>query len=500
MNRRDFLKAVGIGAGVTVAGAEFLPGAMQALAAPAEVAQAQATSDATFRALNRLTMGTRPGQVEAVKKMGLSNWIAQQMDFEKIDDSASEKRLGDYPTLDMTAQEIYALKGVAEGDAVRELDSATVMRSIYSARELNEVVVNFWSEHLSIWHQKERDRVLKTIDDREVIRKYAFSKYRDLLGASAKSPAMLEYLDNAESNAKHPNENYAREVMELHTITIGQYTEDDVKEVARCFTGWTIANARDPQPGSFKFDPRIHDNKAKTVLGKVIPAGGGLQDGETVLDILAAHPGTAELIANKLARRFISDTPPDSAVQAGKAAFLKSGGDTKAVLNALFATPEFTNAAPKYKRPYEYLVSLFRALDVQIEKLNPGVLQVLRNMGHLPFDWITPDGYSDFSENWESNMLGRWNLAINAVSNKIPGVKVDLNKIAASQNVKIEPDAVIAYFAQHLYGRAMTRPESDAILGYLNRAGKPNLTTDAGRRTINEAIALMFAAPAFQFR
>lgn len=498
MQRRDFLKTIGLGAGAAL-GAEFLLGSTRALGAPA-VSEVQQSPDEVFRALNRLTFGPRPGQVEAVRKQGLQNWFTQQMNPDAIDDSNVENRLGDYLTLDMTLSELVSQRGAQEARAILELDSATVMRSVYSPRELHEVMVNFWSEHFSIWHQKELDKVLKTADDRDVIRKHTFSPYRQLLGASAKSPAMLIYLDNAESNRKHPNENYARELMELHTITIGHYSEDDVKEVARCLTGWTIQGQRDPNPGEFKFDPRIHDDGAKTVLGKTIPAGGGIQDGETVLDMLAADPGTAELIANKLAQRFIADTPPGSAVGAGKAAFLATKGDTRAVLTAILQTQEFRSAPPKFKRPYEYLVSLFRALDVQIDRLQPGVLAILRNMGHLPFDWITPDGYSDYAANWEGNMLARWNLAINTVSNKVPGVHVDLTALVRGQNIPIEPKAVIEFFARHLYGRSLTDAEGAAIYGYMNKNGTPDLTTDTGRRIVNDAIALMFAAPAFQFR
>jgi len=498
MNRRDFMKTLSIGAGATVVGAEFANQTIAALAAPQAALDAQA--DPIHRALNRLSFGPRPGQVEAVRKQGLENWIAAQLDYEKIDNSASEARLGNYPTLDMTPAELVALVGKQEGDVVRELDSATVLRAIYNPRDLFEVVTLFWSEHFSIWHQKESDRLLKTLDDRDVIRANAFTNYRQLLGASAKSPAMLVYLDNAKSDLKHPNENYAREVMELHTITIGKYTETDVKEVARCFTGWTLYGRAGKQPGEFYFNPKMHDNAAKTVLGKVIPAGGGQQDGETVLDMLALHPGTAELIAYKLAMRFVTDTPPDSIVQAAKDAFLKSGGSHKTVLKTIFASPEFANAGPKYKRPYEFLISLFRSLDVQIDTFNLALLVLLRNMGHLPFDWITPDGYSDYAANWEANMLTRWNTAINALGNKLPGVKVDLNKIAQSQGVTIAPEPVINFFAQHIFGRPMTQDESDAIFGYLNKNGKVDLTTDAGRRRINEAIALMYASPAFMYR
>ncbi len=498
MNRRSFLKTMGVGAGM-VASAELGSDVLHAFAAPAlSSTEAQAT-DPAWRVLSRITFGPRPGLVDAVKKMGIEAYIEQQLDYTKIDNTDSEKRLGDYATLDMNVTELLAL-GKQERQAIEELDAATVLRAIYSPRQLYEVVVGFWSEHFSIWHLKESDKYLKSADDRDVVRKYALGKFRDLLGASAKSPAMLIYLDNAQSNKQHPNENYAREVMELHTITIGNYTEQDVKEVARCFTGWTIQGRKGDNPGAFVFNPALHDNGEKTVLGHKIPAGGGIKDGETVLDILAAHPKTAELIANKLARRFIADTPPESVVQAAAQAFTKSGGDIPTVLRVIFASPEFLNAAPKYKRPFEYLISLFRALDVQIDKLNPGILAVLKSMGHLPFDYITPDGYSDFAANWEGNMLIRWNAAINTVYNKMPGVKVDLNALATSQNVKIDPSTVINYFALMLYGRPLTKSESDALLGFMNKGGVPDLTKDTGRRRINDTLALMFVAPAFQFR
>ena len=361
-------------------------------------------------------------------------------------------------------------------------------------------MADFWSEHFSIWQEKESDKYLKTADDRDVVRKYALGKFRDILGASAKSPAMLIYLDNAQSNKAHANENYGREVMELHTITVGNYTETDVKEVARCFTGWTIQGTKEPNPGTFIFRPSLHDTGAKTVLGHIIPAGGGQQDAETVLDILAVHPGTALHIASKLCRRFIADDPPANVVTAVQQAFLQSGGDIKTVLRVIFASPEFLNAPPKFKRPWEYVISVFRVLDVQIDKLSPAILGTLNSLGQLPFNHITPDGYTDYASEWEGTMLPRWNVAINALYNKTPGVKVDLNKLVTGQNVKIDPNSVVQYFAQHLYGRPLTQNKSTALLGFMNKGGTPDLTTDVGRQRINDTIALMMAAPAFQFR
>ncbi len=506
MNRRDFLKTIGVGAG-----AVFLAdGVIEALAAPDLPAPLRNPALADARdpiahVLNRVTFGPRPGQVDAVKQTGIQAYLDQQLNPAAINDDASEKRLGDYISLDMSVAELVAF-GDAPQEMIAELDAATLLRAVYSERQLFEVMVNFWSEHFSIWHLKEQCKFLKTIDDREVARKYAFGKFRDILGASAQSPAMLIYLDNAESEKQHPNENYAREVMELHTVTIGNYTEDDVKEVARCFTGWTIQGKNGDNPGEFIFNPKQHDNGPKTVLGHAIPAGGGIQDGETVLDILASHPATAQHISSKLCRRFIADDLPEAAVKAGSEAFTSSGGDIPTVLRAIFGTQEFLNAPPKFKRPFEYLASLFRVFDAQIEAPKPGkpqsliALGLLKGMGHLPFDHITPDGYTDYASLWIDNMLLRWNAAILTVYGVLPGVKVDIAGLVQDQHVDLTPRALLDYFAQHLLGRPMTNDELTAIWGYVSKNGEPNLTTDAGRKRLGDAIALIAASPAFQYR
>jgi uncharacterized protein (DUF1800 family) len=506
MNRRSFLKVMGVGAGTALLGSSVI----EALAAPDLPALLRSPAsaevrDPVFHVLNRVTFGPRPGQVDAVKKMGLQTYLEQQLNPASISDDAVEKRLGDYMTLDMTLPEIQALSQAAQ-EMIVELDQATVMRAVYAERQLYEVMVNFWSEHFSIWHLKEQCKFLKTIDDREVIRKHALGKFRDLLGASAKSPAMLIYLDNARSEKKHPNENYAREVMELHTITVGNYTETDVKEVARCFTGWTVQGPNGDNPGDFIFNPRQHDDGPKAVLGRQIPAGGGIQDGETVLNMLAAHPATAHHIASKLCRRFIADDPPETVVKAAAQAFLASSGDIPSVLRVIFAAPEFLSAPPKFKRPFEYVISLLRAFDVDMATPKPGnrnqlgVLGTLKAMGHLPFDHVTPDGYTDYAAQWIDNMLLRWNAAILTVYGVMPGVKVDLNGLVRSQNVELTPRGVLAYFAQHLLGRALSQEEQDAIWAFASNKGEPNLTTDAGRKRMVDAIALLAASPAFQYR
>jgi len=512
MDRREFLKMMGVGVGTTaLAGATpWGSGLIGALAAP-EADQA----DPIWHALNRLTNGPMPGQVASVKQMGLQAYIDQQLAPDQIDDSAVEAMLGNYDSLSMTVPELVGeFVNKQPYQVSLQLDAATVIRAIYSPRQLLEVMVNFWSEHFNIWQRKEIDATLKTADDRDVIRKFALGKFRDLLGASAHSPAMLYYLDNVQSNKAHPNENYGRELLELHTLGVGNYSEADVQNVARCFTGWTIQPLRtpnnkgtatpgpNPDAGEFVFAPRLHDTAAKTVLGHAIAAGGGIEDGEQVLDILATHPATATHIATKLAHRFIGDAPPDSAVNGISQAYLQSGGDIAAILRALFATPEFAAAAPKFKRPWEYTISLMRALNVKVDASKPqlSMLSILQSMGQLPFDHDMADGYSDLATAWQGNLLTRWNLAINTLYGKMPGVKVDLNAIVTSQNVPIEPNAVIQYFAQQFYGRALTANESTALMGYMNHQGTPDLTTTAGRQYVNDTLALMMAAPAFQYR
>jgi uncharacterized protein (DUF1800 family) len=244
---------------------------------------------------------------------------------------------------------------------------------------------------------------------------------------------MQFYLDNFLNQAVAPNENYARELMELHTLGVdGGYTETDVKEVARCFTGWSLRFPGDPEGayGEFVFRPETHDDLGKLVLGNPIAPGGGQTDGEQVLDMLAAHPSTASFIATKLCRRFISDSPPRSAIDAVAAAFTASNGDIKDCLRALFATPAFRdNVDQKFTRPSEYLAALVRALapDTPYPPMNDQFLFFAQSiLGQLPFYWATPDGYPDVQSYWASTggMLNRWRLSFLSFAGIIPGVNV----------------------------------------------------------------------------
>ncbi|HVO41926.1 MAG TPA: DUF1800 domain-containing protein [Aggregatilineales bacterium] len=518
MNRRDFLKLIGAGAGAAAFAASF-DSVTQALADPNLPVPLRVPADADSRdpvwhVLNRVTFGPRPGQVDAVKKMGLQTYLDQQLNPAAIDDSAVEDKLGNYMSLDLTVPELANVESQG-AEVVYELDSATIIRAVHSQRELYQVMVNFWSEHFSMYHGKEDCRFLITADDRDVIRQNAMGKFRDLLFPSAKSPAMLVFLDNYKSDKKHPNENYARELMELHTLGVGNYTEKDVQELARCLTGWTLDTRRtSDQVGKFLFKPQMHDDGSKTVLGTTLPAGGGIKDAETVLEMLVTSPATALRIATKLCRRFIQDTPPASIVNAVQQTYLQTDGDIPSMLRTIFASQEFLNAPPKYKRSYEFVVSLFRALNADVQPIggtdargktsnNIGLapLAILRTLEQLPFNHQTPEGYSDFGASWQSNLLIRWNTAIATVYGAVPGVLVNVKDLVVQQKVDLtDPHNILGYFAAQFLGRPLTSQELDPLRAYLSQKGTPTLTTNEGRSLTGDAIAMLACAPAAMFR
>ena len=332
-----------------------------------------------------------------------------------------------------------------------ELQQARLLRAVYSRRQLYEVMVDFWSNHFNIFAAKGADRWLATSYDRDTIRPHALGRFSDLLRATAQSPAML-YLDNwlsaspaaafgrlAPNNPRRGlNENYARELMELHTLGVdGGYTQRDVQEVARCFTGWTIRQPR--SAGEFYFEPRIHDSGEKIVIGRRIAAGGGISDGLAVLDMLARHPSTARFISLKLARRFVSDDPPTSIVDKATAAFRQTDGDIAAVLRVIFEGPEFFAPATfqaKVKKPLEYVASALRATGAQVE-ISHQLLRYLARMGEPLFLAQPPTGYPDAAGSWASPdmLLTRINFAGDLVDGRIPGSRVRPELIQEKESI-----------------------------------------------------------------
>ena len=300
-----------------------------------------------------------------------------------------------------------------------DLTRATILRAVLSERQLCEVMVQFWSDHFNIDPSKAEAKWLKAADDRDVVRAHALGNFRDLVRASAVSPAMLWYLDgraNRVANAgDKPNENYARELLELHTLGVhGGYTQQDVMEVARCLTGWTVRDRKKFFKGRVEFNARQHDDGPKRVLGADIPSGLGAADLDRVLEIVVRHPQTARHIAWKLCRRFIADEPPEEAMQAGVDAFLANldAPDQLAqVVRAIVTTDAFLNSwGSKVKRPLETAFNAIRAIDATLDRPTEDLSWMLSRMGQPMFEHVAPNGYPDVRDAWTSTVgvLTRW--------------------------------------------------------------------------------------------
>jgi len=432
--------------------------------------------DSSGHVLNRLTYGPRPGDYDRVRKFGVASFIEEQLAPAAIDDAECEWRVRRLEAIHAPAREMFEYKE----DYLREqLEQATMLRAVYSKRQLQEVMTGFWTDHLNIALSKGDCPWLKPSDDRDVIRRHALGQFSDLIRASALSPAMLWYLDGREnrkaSAGDKPNENYARELLELHTLGVhGGYTQSDVMEVARCLTGWTV-KGDDVWFGRGKvaFHPEWHDDGEKNVLGHQIPGGGGERDLDDVLDIVCNHPATARHIAWKLARKFINAEAPEAAVVATADAFTQSSGDIPTTLRALFATDAFHNAAgQKFKRPLRFLVSALRATAADINE-GTAILDYAMRMGHVPFQYPTPDGYPEEPAPWMGTLLWRWHFTDAFARNTVPGTSVNW---AALRSAAGERDLLAA----HLLGRVVSPPD----VQLMNQSG--------------HGPAALLASPAFQ--
>jgi len=365
------------------------------------------------RLANRITYGANRQLIQVVEALGYEGFVEWQLDDEAIDDSELEGLLQEIlPTLAMSPQELFdhVIEEENFGAAQRDLLIATLIRRTFSPRQLFERMVEFWSDHFSVPANNLPEALFKFTEDRDLIRKHAMGSFETLLQGDAKSPAMLYYLDNFSNSASGPNENYARELLELHTMGVdGGYTEDDIKEVARVFTGWAIR-----PPGYFFFNSLSHDWEPKQVLGEQIQAT-GLDEGETVLSMLAGHASTARHVATKLARRFLADIPDQHVIDDVSAAFDSSGGDARETLRTLLLHPLVTGTrAIKFKRPNEFLSGLARALETELTgETLLAMFEVLNSAGQVPFGWPAPDGYPDRREYWQSTngLLVRFNAA-----------------------------------------------------------------------------------------
>ena len=468
---------------------------------PSADASRELTADQqVLQVLNRLTFGARPGEAAAVREMGVDRWIARQLDPESINDRETDAFVARFPTygesiadlqrtiptpnkvaaakrtpaasngVPMSAADSVAIRDArrAANQVVQDVQILRVARAEMSRRELDEILTDFWLNHFTVYDRKGAQmRYYLASYERDVIRPHALGKFRDLLGAVAKSPAMLFYLDNWESAADSTeptleprprsrvqlasapanaatandtpappprrresglNENYGRELLELHTLGVdGGYTQQDVINVARALTGWSIAR---PQEGSgFRFRPRFHDAGQKVVLGHVLPAGRGIEDGEDVLDIIARHPSTAHYIARKLCQRLAGDVPPQELVDRAAATFTRTDGDIRQVVWTIVTSPEFYARAAyrsKVKSPFEVVVSSLRAMDAAPDT-SPRTAQIIARMGEPIFGHQAPDGYPETGESWMNTgaILNRINFGLAVAAQRVPGATID---------------------------------------------------------------------------
>ena len=557
----------------------------------------QTADEQVSHVLSRLTFGARPGDVARVRSMGVDAFIAQQLQPERIPDKRLMAWLGQFETLDLTYSDLQkayprpneALQALAPAnrnslsqadsanlrktvDGLRrvstEVQSARIGRALITERQLQEVMTEFWLNHFSVFAGKNAlQRYTLAEYENRTVRPRALGKFRDLLGAVAKSPAMLYYLDNWQSAAdsgrprleaprlararnRGLNENYGRELLELHTLGVdGGYTQQDVIQVARSLTGWTflpqqpnaaqlrqmaagsevvggrpggrvgaggrpgqqrVAHAieqRLPAPGVFYFNPMVHDAGAKSVLGQPLRAGRGIEDGEQVLDIVARHPATARHIATKLVRRFVNDEPPDALVERAAAEFTRTDGDVRQVVQLIITSPEFFSSAAfraKVKTPFEVVVSALRALDAAPDP-TPRTAQIVQQLGQPIFGRATPDGWPDVASEWMGTgaILNRINFGMAVGGRRVPGARPTGWPGAESLETAdraVQVDAVIAAFL----GGRVSAETREILLNGSNplHTGTP---TDGERaipplQGLAQLVGLAIGAPEFQRR
>lgn len=437
------------------------------------------------RLARRITMGLTSQEVELARSRGFTGYLEYHLDPSAIDDSTVTNFVATtYPQTAMAVEQLYSLTASA---VLTQLQQATLFRAAFSNRQLFERMVEFWTDHFNI---SMRDvGYLKTVDDREVIRKHALGKFPDMLRASAHSPAMLVYLDNNISRAPRVNQNYARELLELHTLGVdGGYTQEDVHEVARCFSGWTIQGR-----GNFFYDPSGHDNGAKTFLGQSVPAGvagstAGINDGEQVLNYLVTHPTTARFISTKMIRWLLRYDPWPTQVEAVSAVYLRTGGSIPDMIRAILTTDNIAAAPAKHKRPFHFVVSALRGLNPTVRGVAAVSGGTLTTMGMQSFVWETPDGYPDYVQYWSGGMMQRWNYGDSVSALAAGDIIVDVAPFRTTDT----PEGITAAINRALFGGELPTKTEARIRAYLTAAAISNTR-------VREALALAINSSTFQW-
>jgi uncharacterized protein (DUF1800 family) len=482
--------------------------------------------------LERLAFGPRPGEVEKVAGEGVARWIGAQLRPAGIPDHAVEAKIKKLPALSMSIEALHetypqpkpmlAASGSASAPApmmeppkeapaamVRQIVAQKILRATESERQLQEVLVDFWFNHFNVTSEKGQVRYYLHAYEREAIRPHVLGKFRELLGATARHPAMLFYLDNylstveapdgGDKKAKGLNENYGRELLELHTLGVdGGYTQDDVRETARAFTGWGIE-----QPGkaaAFRFHPKLHDDGEKHVLGQAL-GGGGEKDGERVLDLLASHPSTARFIARKLCQKFHSDKPPEALLRRVAEAFTQSQGDLTRTYLALFTAPEFWSDQTfrsKTKTPFELVASSLRAVGAATEDAEP-VSRELDKLGEPVYRCAPPTGYKETSDAWVSTggLLGRINFGLALGAGRIKGIAFDRDKLVGSTPPESD-EALVERLGRSVLHASPSAATRDVIVRELSHQKNHLEYGEPSPTAVPLALGLLLGSPEMQ--
>lgn len=443
------------------------------------------TESTAIKLVRRITMGLTEEEVARVEDLGYEGYLDYQLDYEAIDDSELDAFLEhNFPLLFLDPPEY---RGLMNGPLVNQLLTATVIRSILSRRQLHERMVEFWTDHFNVDIRKGIGPKLKPVEDREVIRRHALGFFPDLLRANARSPAMLFYLDNYTNRVGNPNENYSRELMELHSLGVGEFREADVVELARVLTGWSFETRNPETFGTFKFEPRFHDNDPKVFLGEIIHnPGNPIRDIEEALDILVAHPSTARYIASKMSKWLWGYEPSESMVDQVAGVYEATGGDIRAMVRVILRQGRLRAAPAKFKRPYHLVTSTLRAVNADVRR-SRGLTGLLERVGQLPMLWETPDGYPDKLEHWVGLQLARWNVGFSVMNNEV-GSGINILELLGDARM---PADIVDRIDALLFGGEMTESLRDELIGFL--PGQPN------EAQVRDAFALALASPSYQW-
>ncbi|HEY3780920.1 MAG TPA: DUF1800 domain-containing protein [Fimbriimonadaceae bacterium] len=419
--RRELLK-IGVlaGAASTLGGCGFLSAKVAQKERGSAQPLPQEIPPEEDRMLNRLGFGPNSADLASYRQLGSTAFIDQQLKGDQPEDAALTLQLARLDVLQLEPSDLWDLPFER---VLFQLQQAAILQAAYGRNQLRERMVDFWSNHFNIYGRKGNTGYAKGVEESQIIRANALGDFPTMLKAMAHSPAMLEYLDNQRNVRGVPNENYARELMELHTLGLhGGYTQKDVQEVARCFTGWTIETRFLRPKGHFRFDPDLHDYGPKTVLGHEIAAGGGEQDAMLVLDILSSHPSTARFISTKLCSYFMGEPDPDLADKMF-VDYLSSSGDIKAILRPLLVSGELQTDKPILKRPFDFMVSALRYTNADTDG-GKAIQDHLDKMGEPLYQWPMPDGYPTKASSWTSSLLPRWNFAAALSEGKVGGTSI----------------------------------------------------------------------------